>query len=207
MCPVAMTQAQAVLTNTIAWTQTPPQQSEVDLNHTVYYEYTLTQTRTVMVAIVKCDRNGTPIVPISQSILNQRPATTQVPVRVSGNLYVPPGVVPSSQLPNGQHYRWEASIRGTGNVLLYASYSPLTIGSPLGVNTFADTKIALYPNPVSDLLFLPENIPNEQITVTDSGGRVVFSGIHNGVIEVAEFSEGVYFLITDSGKTAKFVKF
>ncbi|GEP49808.1 hypothetical protein FNO01nite_04800 [Flavobacterium noncentrifugens] len=211
LCPAAYLSAQPVaaaaeVVNYIAWTQTPPALSNVDVMHTVRYEYTIPQTRIVMTAIVKCSSDGSTIGPIAQAIINPTPATTETPVAVSGNLYVPPGTMPSAQLPDGQFYRWEASIRGNGNVLILGISSPLTINGPLGTDSFAAKKMALYPNPVADRLFLPENLLNRNISISDSSGRIVFSGMHSGSFEVAGFSPGLYFLTAESGETGKFVK-
>jgi len=209
--PTAYLSAQPVpdavqVVNSIAWTQTPPAVSNVDVMHTVRYEYTIPQTRTVMAAIVKCNSDGSPISPIAQAIINPTPPTTETPVAVSGNLYVPPGTMPSAQLPNGQFYRWEASIRGAGNALILGISSPLTITGPLGTDSFEGKKMALYPNPVTDRLFLPENLLNQKITVADNCGRILFSGIHTGSFEVAGFSPGVYLIAAENGETGKFLK-
>lgn len=203
----AQSQAQSTaVTNYIAWTQTPPAVSNVDVMHTVHYEYTIPQTRTVMAAIVKCNSDGSTISPIAQAIINPTPATTETPVAVNGNLYVPPGTMPSAQLPNGQFYRWEASIRGAGNVLIHGISSPLTITGPLGTESFAGKKMVIYPNPVADRLYLPENILDQNITVSDCNGRIIFSGLHAGSFDVSALKSGVYLLSTDDGAKAKFVK-
>jgi len=211
LCPAAYLNAQPVpdgfqVVNSISWTQTPPALSNVDVMHTVHYQYTIPQSGIVMAAIVKCNSNGSTINPITQAIINPTPATTETPVQVNGNLYIPEGTIPSAQLPNGQFYRWEASIRGAGNALVLGISSPLTIGAPLGVNSFKDKKIKLYPNPVADRLFLPGSLLNQKITIANSNGRIIFSGIYTEPLDTTAFSAGVYFVKSDGSATAKFVK-
>lgn len=211
LCPGACLTAQPVpngiqVVNSIAWTQTPPAFSNVDVMHAVYYQYTIPQSSIVMSAIVKCNGNGSTINPITQAIINPTPATTETPVQVSGNLYIPQGTIPSAQLPNGQFYRWEASIRGAGNALVLGISSPLTIGAPLAANSFESKKLRLYPNPVAGLLYLPESLLNQKITINDCSGRVVFSGVVSGTLDASAFSPGVYVLHTETGSTAKFIK-
>ncbi|NND61678.1 MAG: T9SS type A sorting domain-containing protein [Flavobacteriaceae bacterium] len=81
---------------------------------------------------------------------------------------------------------------------------------PLGLEDFALNKIQIYPNPVSDELFVSSEIFIHEIMVIDLTGREVLKQISNSFfIDVSSLSEGIYVLkvTSDFGRSFKrFIK-
>jgi hypothetical protein len=73
-----------------------------------------------------------------------------------------------------------------------------------GVKYKADEEFTLYPNPVTDILYISSLSGSEQIHLYNQTGilvKVVESG--KGVIDMRDLSSGVY-LVTISGKQGLF---
>lgn len=70
----------------------------------------------------------------------------------------------------------------------------------LGINQpkNANEKISLFPNPVKDFLYVGADAKNFEITVTDATGKKVLTKNNSQMLDVSQFSAGVYLL------TAKF---
>ena len=81
----------------------------------------------------------------------------------------------------------------------------------LGVSDQKVTKVNVYPNPVSDRLFIAsEGVPIEKITVYSiSGIQVIETSVDTNSINVSGLSEGLYFIeiFSSEGKSVqKFIK-
>ncbi|MCC7245166.1 MAG: T9SS type A sorting domain-containing protein [Saprospiraceae bacterium] len=77
-------------------------------------------------------------------------------------------------------------------------------GTAVGIKDLRqEPAIRVLPNPVSDRLFLPENI--SELSVIDVYGRVVFSGRVVETLDVSMLKPGTYFIKTNIGNT-RFVK-
>ena len=79
-----------------------------------------------------------------------------------------------------------------------------------GISTGSIVKLQLYPNPVTDVLYLSGVDNNAFISITDMTGRVIINKNMKGKsLPVSHLTEGVYTIkIIDANgtKTAKFVK-
>ena len=78
----------------------------------------------------------------------------------------------------------------------------------LGVDTFIKDGLKIYPNPVTDRLFIQLNEATD-VTIADMTGKTIQketlkSG--NNSIDVSSLASGMYFIRSESGATAKFVK-
>jgi len=68
----------------------------------------------------------------------------------------------------------------------------LAISSP---EYFAETSINLYPNPVSDILYVNTNSFNEfEFDILDLNGRIVSSGRSSETISFSDLQQGMYFV-------------
>jgi len=79
-----------------------------------------------------------------------------------------------------------------------------------GISTGSIVKLQLYPNPVTDILYLSGVDDNALVSITDMAGRVIVNKNMKGKsLPVSHLTEGVYTIkIIDANgtKTAKFVK-
>ena len=66
-----------------------------------------------------------------------------------------------------------------------------SLSSPEGLNT----PIALFPNPVSDLLYIQTSLSDYQLTIFTSLGQAVFSGKAETEINLASLPTGRYYLL------------
>lgn len=81
----------------------------------------------------------------------------------------------------------------------------ISVGEPLSVNDFSETKLSVYPNPANDVLHLSESVSGSY-EITDTRGRVVLSGALNGqTIHLANLDNGLY-ILQMNGMAIRFVK-
>ena len=104
--------------------------------------------------------------------------------------------------PNGYSYGW-TKIEG-----LIVDIIPTTV-SVVSREPSRQQPLEVYPNPVSDLLYLKE-LPCETVdyAIFDVSGRMVAAGNSNGSISVSGLEKGLYLLQIKGEKqsaTAKFV--
>lgn len=72
---------------------------------------------------------------------------------------------------------------------------------PTALNVDKDAvKVRLFPNPVSDTLFIDTSTPIQQIRLKDNAGKIVFQANALEAIDVSRFPVGVYFLELDTKK-------
>jgi Secretion system C-terminal sorting domain len=70
---------------------------------------------------------------------------------------------------------------------------------------FENSKIAFYPNPATDFVFIKNNTQNLEYVIFDSNGRTVKEGSASQKIEVASLQKGLY-LIKMNNFSYKFLK-
>jgi hypothetical protein len=96
----------------------------------------------------------------------------------------------------------------------YAStgyFDNLQVVSGLGFNNPAVSKLAVYPNPASNVINIenPENVNIHFVTITDLNGRMVkqvkLNAVSGATVDVSEIATGTYFvkIVTDKGATVK----
>ncbi len=67
----------------------------------------------------------------------------------------------------------------------------------LSTNTVSDSStFSIYPNPVDDKIFIVSENTNVQVSLFNSLGQQVYSGINKPSIDVSQFASGVYYLKT-----------
>ena len=79
----------------------------------------------------------------------------------------------------------------------------------LGINYNQLYKIAVYPNPASQILQISGTaLANKNYKVSDVSGKVFMNGVFNPSqqIDVSELAKGIYFLTTDNVNAVKFIK-
>lgn len=103
--------------------------------------------------------------------------------------------------PNGYSYDW-TKIEG-----LIVDIIPTTV-SVVSHEPSRQKPLEVYPNPVSDLLYL-KNLPSETVdyAIFDVSGRMVTAGTSNGTISVAGLEKGLYLLQIKGEKQAATAKF
>ena len=84
----------------------------------------------------------------------------------------------------------------------------ITVGAVLDIESAEEANIAIYPNPVRDMLTVNgENVKN--VEIIDVNGRVVLNSNRAGQIDMSELSDGVYMVrvMSENGvSTKKIVK-
>jgi Secretion system C-terminal sorting domain len=81
----------------------------------------------------------------------------------------------------------------------------MVINEVLSNQEFENSKIALYPNPATDFVFIKNNTQNLEYVIFDSNGRTVKEGTTSQKIEVASLQKGLY-LIKMNNFSYKFLK-
>ncbi|MBP5643881.1 MAG: choice-of-anchor J domain-containing protein [Bacteroidales bacterium] len=74
----------------------------------------------------------------------------------------------------------------------------------LGVEDFDASHIAVYPNPVNDVIYI-NGVEDETVSVYDAMGRLVMQQVYAGSLDVSGLSKGVYAITTGNGMM-RFVK-
>lgn len=83
--------------------------------------------------------------------------------------------------------------------------------SGIGLDELNESEIAIYPNPVNNVLNINSELEVNNLRIVDAQGRTIMENIliSNGSIEVSELASGNYFLIGESEKgnfVRRFVK-
>lgn len=172
----------------------------------IAYSYTLVNDGIVKVALSKYNAQELWMNDIATYIADPAIATGITPMIATANLTVPADVVPSAQLTNGETYKWEVSIFSAG----WSSYlggvkSNVTVDAVAGFDKNAVKAVSIYPNPVSNTLFLSGKAV-QQTQVFDLTGKMLISAGAVSGIDVSTLASGVYFLKIDSNNALKFIK-
>lgn len=79
----------------------------------------------------------------------------------------------------------------------------ITAGNTSSIDNLNTAKVDFYPNPVNDKLYISEEV--REVSVVDASGRTVANEKNTRVVDMSEFSNGVYFVrvITDNGTATK----
>ncbi|MFT5019988.1 MAG: choice-of-anchor B domain-containing protein [Polaribacter sp.] len=102
----------------------------------------------------------------------------------------------------------------SGNILvsdmqsgLWVLSSPLVSG--IGENQVKSEQITVYPNPATDILYLPQSVKSSVFQIIDMQGKIVFSGKTMNSIEISGLSSGLYTILVQSDEAeyhSRFVK-
>jgi len=116
-----------------------------------------------------------------------------------------------SGLADGSVYQWRLIAAGSGNETPVSGPFFTTAIKPLGTEEISSSeKVALYPNPVKDILYFSASGKATQAEIYDLNGRLVkTAAVSNNSVNVSTLSKGVYFIIlrTDKGTVKeKFIK-
>jgi len=76
----------------------------------------------------------------------------------------------------------------------------------LSSKSFEETRVSVYPNPTTDRLTISTKQQFSSVKVYDNIGRTVKTFNNTKVLNVSDLNTGLYFLKTDTGLQAKFVK-
>jgi len=93
---------------------------------------------------------------------------------------------------NTEGYWMQSMYYGAPMIRPVFGKAELAISSP---EYFAETSINLYPNPVSDILYVNTNSFNEfEFDILDLNGRIVSSGRSSETISFSDLQQGMYFV-------------
>ncbi|MEZ4792970.1 MAG: T9SS type A sorting domain-containing protein [Gelidibacter sp.] len=104
-----------------------------------------------------------------------------------------------TDLQSGDHYLQVRVLDGNGTWSLYARYE---FEETLGITDFDVDKLLLYPNPISDILYVSlDGISIEKATLIDIHGRMVsvYSDIFDK-IPMEHINSGIYLLKLETNK-------
>lgn len=82
----------------------------------------------------------------------------------------------------------------------------INVVGTLSANNFEINDVAVYPNPTRDLISISTKSVYKSISVHDITGKTVKTFGETKTLNVSELSNGMYFLKTDTGLQAKFIK-
>jgi Leucine-rich repeat (LRR) protein len=88
------------------------------------------------------------------------------------------------------------------NVDSHAVFSE-SCATTVGIGATTQNKIKLYPNPAVDFLTIESNVTVKQVYVFDIDGQMFISDANLPILNVSDFSKGIYFLkiLTEEGAT------
>jgi hypothetical protein len=186
----------------------PPSEITAGSTVSVTVNYTCPESRLVKFGIALYDANGF----ISDLVgvgVDNLPATTNTPVELSQDLIIPSNAVPSAALPAGQFYKVDTALFTPG----FASYisgasSNVTLNVSMSVGNYEYDAIKIYPNPVSDNLFISDITNVKSLKIYDLVGNLlkVSNDLYSNTVDVSNLKTGVYFLSFDDTKTIRFIK-
>lgn len=208
--------AASTVLNTVTFLSTPSATVEAGESIEVSVNYTLLAEGILKFAVRKYDNewdwigddNGGEII---AEYLNPAPATDSDGTDVTRTLLIPEATTASADLTN-QLYRVYVSLHDPSWASFTDKQNLLIITAPTvaGLEDINADGIVMYPNPVSDNLFIKNSkLEAKSIKIFDIMGRTVKS-ISNTKdiksIDVSSFSKGIYILTTDNKKQFKFIK-
>ncbi len=91
---------------------------------------------------------------------------------------------------------------GGGHVTL----SPITVNTPVGIDPKEVSDIHIYPNPVSDILYIEGDLSIQNITIFNTTGQLQYKGKET-VIPVSDWNKGTYFIKIETPEKALTKKF
>lgn len=89
---------------------------------------------------------------------------------------------------------------------LLPSHTSFTVTNTLSVNEFGSHRVVLYPNPTSDKLQLSNHEDYKALSIFNLVGQQVRQVTSNYIIDVSDLIPGVYFIRSNTGATASFIK-
>ena len=191
-----------------------PASTKVGTNLVVNYKYTAAAAGKVTIGVTK---NGgvNAYDYISTVVFDQLdPAIAGTDVTGTFTVLIPEGTTPTSALTENENYRIALELKDANNNWLTGDYSTVNynLTSSLGLNDkkLVD-KIAIYPNPVNNVLRLEtsSNLSDASFRIINVAGQTINkpSKINNKEIDVSALSSGVYILSVSSKEGNKDIKF
>jgi len=102
---------------------------------------------------------------------------------------------------------WNTNTTVNGGPLAVNQTFPITFNPPLSVDGFSlNTNVSVYPNPTADSIKIDTNQAFNAVNIFDITGRVVKTFDNEKTLNVSSLQAGMYFMKTDTGLSAKFVK-
>jgi hypothetical protein len=209
-----------------AFTTQPIFPATVQQNQTVSVTFTYTSTVPVIYEfqIIKYNNAGSTGIYDNNFayVSNQYPSPTPLPATatpstVTVNLTVSPTATLSSTLPYQYTYGtppvtvqidkfvWFGKLVATGFSDTYAGNDPVTITTPLSVNSFNINSDEMYVTSAKSLV-VKGNVNAESAIIYDMTGRSVASvkNLRASNIDLSALRNGVYFLVDNNKRTFKF---
>jgi hypothetical protein len=191
-----------------------PTSTKVGTNLVVNYKYTAATAGKVTIGVTK--NGGVNIYDyISTVVFDQLdPAIAGTDITGTFTVLIPEGTTPTSALTGNENYRIALELKDANNNWLTGDYSVVNynLTSSLGLNDkkLVD-KIAIYPNPVNNVLRLEtsSNLSDASFRIINVAGQTINkpSKINNKEIDVSALSSGVYILSVSSKEGNKDLKF
>lgn len=192
-----------------------PTSTQVGTNLNVNYKYTAAAAGKVSVSVTKNGGVNAWDYISTVGYMELDPAVAGTDVTGMFTIAIPSETIPTSALAGNENYRIALELKNSSNVWLVGDYS--TVGynftaAPLGIEkkNLID-QIAVYPNPVSDILKIAnaDNLVNASFSIVDILGKTVVhsKALNNDAIDVSNLKSGVYVLSVSSEEGAKQFKF
>ena len=92
----------------------------------------------------------------------------------------------------------------TDSGVVYSEDCPI-----LGVDSFLDSTLQLYPNPIQDVLMVESKFPIEKVSIWSATGELHYKGISNTniiAVPVSELASGIYFVEIRKGANSRIFK-
>lgn len=190
-----------------------PTSTQIGTNLVVNYKYTAAAAGKVSVVVTK---NGgvNPWDFISTVVFDKLdPAIAGTDVAGTFSVLIPNETTPTGSLSGNENYRVTLELKDTSDTWLAGDYATVNynLTPSLGANDFNYSKLAVYPNPVNNVLRLStsSNLSDASFRILNVSGQMIqkSSKINNEQIDVSHLNAGVYILSVSSKEGNKDIKF
>lgn len=188
--------------------------AEVDSDVTLNYEYTNSNPNDIIyIGLELLNSDGSWSATIAETTVNPVGASG-TDVSGSAIVSIPNTATPSADLTGGQYYRFKVELNMEAWAgWLAGDYPTMTLAAAgtLAIEDFSSSSIAIYPNPVSDILTVKMtnlSAENNSYKIVSILGKVVLKASSENLesINVSNLSQGLYFLKIGNLNPVKFLK-
>ena len=200
--------ASNTVTDNVSFHGTLPTSVSAGSTQNIPYKYTATTDRIIKIGLSKYSSSGNWLSDVVSEIVNPAVATTITPITGAASLTIPSDITPSTQLPNGEYYKWEATIATTSWGYIGGTTTNVGVTGSLSVSENKKKQIRFYPNPVKDVLNFATPSGIKSIRITDLSGRTILNetiGFENG-LNLSQLPKGTYIVTINGTDTQKLIK-
>ncbi len=190
--------------NSINFSGTSPATVSAGQSVEINYNYTLENEGKVKVALSLY--NGDNWANDAANFIIDPAAAASTPVEGVATIGIPTDITPSDELEAGQSYKWEIAVYDPNWTYFTGAKSDVTVTATAGIDNNSFTTVAVYPNPVSNILSIKTALPIDTVSVYDITGKALIQLQSANTVDVSSLAAGMYFIKINNSKAVKFIK-